>query len=385
MDGGPLRAIASIGGTTMQLKSAVSALAISFCLVPPAIAHNGGSAPRVEVAFVLDTTGSMGDLIDGAKRKIWSIANTIVETNPEADIAMALVAYRDRGDDYVVKTEPLSEDLQGIYGRLVRLEADGGNDTPESVNQALAEAVNGLQWSSGDDTKRIIFLVGDAPPHMDYAQERQYPEIVRRAVARGITVNTIQAGDMVETTPVWQEIAQYGHGRYMAIPQSGGQVSVIITPFDDAIIELQRELDGTVVPYGGLKKRTELEGKMRDKAAAPKSVQVENSEYYSKRMARKEVVTGGGDLISDLANKDVEFDKIAPAELPEPLQNLSREEQTRWLAEAAAKRQELETRMRGEIAKRDAFVAEKKAADAGSAPADSFDEAVKETLKLQLN
>jgi hypothetical protein len=369
----------------MQLKSAVSALAFSLCLASPALAHNAGSTPRVEVAFVLDTTGSMGDLIEGAKRKIWSIANTIVETNPEADIAMALVAYRDRGDQYVVKTEPLSEDLQGLYGRLVRLEADGGDDTPESVNQALDEAVNGLQWSSGGGTKRIIFLVGDAPPHMDYPQERQYPEIVRRAVDRGITVNTIQAGDMWETTPVWKEIAQYGRGRYMAIPQSGGEVSIIITPFDDTILELQRELDGTVVPYGGLKMRTELEGKMRDKAAAPKSVQVENSEYYAKRMARKEVVTGGGDLISDLANKDVAFDSIAPAELPEPLQKLSRDEQTRWLADATARRQALETRMRDEIAKRDAFVAEKKAADAGSVPTDSFDEAVKETLKLQLN
>jgi hypothetical protein len=30
--------------------------------------------PVIEVVFVLDTTGSMGPLIEGAKRKIWSIA-----------------------------------------------------------------------------------------------------------------------------------------------------------------------------------------------------------------------------------------------------------------------------------------------------------------------
>jgi hypothetical protein len=89
----------------MRLKYATLALAFSTALFSTqTIARAGGGVPRVEVAFVLDTTGSMGDLIDGAKRKIWSIATTIVENNPEADIAMALVAYRDRGDEYVVKT-----------------------------------------------------------------------------------------------------------------------------------------------------------------------------------------------------------------------------------------------------------------------------------------
>ena len=57
------------------------------------------SKPIVEVAFVLDTTGSMGPLIEGAKRKIWSIATAIVDANPDAEIRMGLVAYRDIGDE----------------------------------------------------------------------------------------------------------------------------------------------------------------------------------------------------------------------------------------------------------------------------------------------
>ena len=368
----------------MRKSHAVLALALSTTLASPVYAYAGAEASRVEVAFVLDTTGSMGDLIDGAKRKIWSIATTITETNPEADIAMALVAYRDLGDDYVVRTEPLSEDIQDLYGKLTRLQAGGGGDTPESVNQALDAAISGLQWSSGGNVRRIVFLVGDAPPHMDYQQERQYPEIVERAVARGIVVNTVQAGDMPETTPVWMEIAQYGRGRYMAIPQSGGEVSIVITPYDDEILRLQHDLDGTVVPYGDLRKRSELGTKMREKAAAPASVQIENSEYYAKRKARKEVVTGGGDLIGDIVNKDVALDRIAPAELPEPLQSKSPAEQEAWIAGLAAKRKALETGMSGVMAKRDAYIAEQKAAGAPAAPADSFDEAVKATLKVQL-
>src|ERR1700738_5330023 len=120
--------------------------------------------PTVEVAFVLDTTGSMGGLIEGAKRKIWSIATAIVDTNPDADIRMGLVAYRDIGDDYVTKKVELTRDIQDLYANLLELKARGGGDWPESVNEALDVAVNKMQWTDGSDARRIVFLVGDAPP-----------------------------------------------------------------------------------------------------------------------------------------------------------------------------------------------------------------------------
>ena len=77
--------------------------------------------PAVEVAFVLDTTGSMGGLIEGAKRKIWSIATAIVDSNPDADIRMGLVAYRDIGDDYVTRKIELTRDIQDLYANLLEL------------------------------------------------------------------------------------------------------------------------------------------------------------------------------------------------------------------------------------------------------------------------
>jgi von Willebrand factor type A domain len=340
--------------------------------------------PRVEVAFVLDTTGSMGDLIDGAKRKIWSIASTIVETNPDADVSMALVAYRDRGDAYVVQTTQLSEDIQGMYGKLVRLQADGGDDTPESVNEALNKAITGLQWTSGSNVKRIVFLVGDAPPHMDYAQERQYPEILKDAVKHDIVVNAVQAGDMVETTPIWKEIAQFGHGRYIAIPQSGGEVSIIITPFDEDILHLQQELDNTVLPYGSTEQKSNLEGLMKEKAAAPSSVRIDNSKYYSKRALKKEVITGGGDLIADYRNKTVDLDKIDDKEMPAELAAKPKAERQAWIATKLDARVKLETHMAELIAKRDAFVATEQAKTSKSVATDSFDRAVEDTLKAQL-
>ena len=340
---------------------------------------------RVEVAFVLDTTGSMGDLIDGAKRKIWSIASSIVDTNPNADIAMALVAYRDRGDDYIVKSTPLSSDVQGLYGKLVKLQADGGGDTPESVNEALNKAISGLQWTPGNNVKHIVFLVGDAPPHMDYSQERQYPQILKIATEKQIVVNAVQAGDMAETTPIWKEIAQFGRGRYIAIPQNGGEVVVIITPFDGDILHLQEELDGSIVPYGSDGRKKDTAGKMASKAAAPDSVKIDNSKFYSKRKIAREVITGGGDLVADTINKNVDFDKIVESELPSELKAIPAPERRFWLGEKLKLRQLLESKMAALIMKRDAFVLEQGKKKIASKDADSFDRAVEETLKAQLN
>src|ERR1700738_115119 len=155
----------------MKPASTLRAYAFALAILPLSAAFSGAVArPTVEVAFVLDTTGSMGGLIEGAKRKIWSIATAIVDSNPDADIRMGLVAYRDIVDEYVTKKFELTTDIQALYANLLELKARGGGDWPESVNEALDVAINKLQWTQGGDTRRIVFLCGEAPRNMDYAQ-----------------------------------------------------------------------------------------------------------------------------------------------------------------------------------------------------------------------
>jgi von Willebrand factor type A domain len=181
--------------------------------------------PTVEVAFVLDTTGSMGGLIEGAKRKIWSIATAIVDSNPDADIRMGLVAYRDIGDDYVTRAFDLTTDIQDLYANLLELKARGGGDWPESVNEALDVTVNKLHWTPSGDVKRIVFLVGDAPPHMDYAQDTKYPITLAVAKQKDIIVNAVLAGDARDTERVWRDIAQNGNGRFIPIRRTADRSS----------------------------------------------------------------------------------------------------------------------------------------------------------------
>src|SRR5216110_657585 len=156
------------------MRSSITLRSLAFALATLPLSAGLSQAiakPAVEVAFVLDTTGSMGPLIEGAKRKIWSIATAILDANPNAQIRMGLVAYRDIGDEYVTRKFDLTTDIQDLYASLLELRAKGGGDWPESVNEALDVAVNKLAWTGGDDVRRIGFLVGDAPPHMGYAQD----------------------------------------------------------------------------------------------------------------------------------------------------------------------------------------------------------------------
>jgi len=368
----------TFGGTAFAL--AVLSLPITSAL-SPAVAK-----PTVEIAFVLDTTGSMGGLLEGAKRKIWSIATSVVDTNPDADIRIGLVAYRDIGDEYVTRTFDLTTDIQDIYANLLELKARGGGDWPESVNEALDVAVNKLQWTKGSDTKRIVFLVGDAPPHMDYAQDTKYPKTLAVAKQRDIVVNAVLAGGARDTERVWQDIAQLGDGRFIPIPQDGGEIVVIETPYDGEIIILQKEINGTVIPYGPMKLQKRVEEKTRQlsqvAAAAPAQAS-DMASYLNKRSKfSSEAVTGDGDLVSAVATGRATLGSVKDEELPDDLRKLSPDQRKAELDRRTLSRKTLNEKLATLVQKRDAYVADKKRT-ASPTRVSSFDRAVEDTLKAQ--
>jgi hypothetical protein len=360
--------------------------AISVLLLTPTLPPAAAARPVVEVAFVLDTTGSMASLIEGAKRKIWSIATSIIDANPDAEIRMGLVAYRDIGDEYVTRTYQLTTDIQDLYAQLLEFKARGGGDWPESVNEALLVGMTKLAWSNGPESARILFLVGDAPPHMDYAQDTKYPDVMEIARQRGIIVNAVQAGRARDTERVWQEIAQMGNGRYIPIPQSGGQVLIIETPFDEEIIELQSKLNGTVIPYGPRAQRERVVGKTKQVMAAPPAAASDMASFINKRArsARAaEAVTGEGDLVADVVAGRKQLSAVKEDELPDRLRAMSAAERKAFVDRQMAERKDISARMSEIVKRRDAYVREKRTT-APALPADSFDRAVEETLRAQI-
>ncbi len=372
----------------IRILARAAAPAILFaCLVTsPAPAS---AKPVVEVAFVLDTTGSLASLIEGAKRKIWSIATTIIDENPGADIRMGLVAYRDIGDEYVTKRIELTTDIQDLYARLLELRARGGGDWPESVNDALHEGITKLNWTQGPEVSRIVFLVGDAPPHMDYAQDVKYPDSLKIARERDIVVNAVQAGEARDTTRVWREIAQMGNGVYIPIPQDGGKVVVIETPYDIEIIELQERLNGTVLPYGPRYKRSSVEQKTRQASAAPAPMAADMAGYLNKRarqapIGSAEAITGDGDLVADVSAGRQQLAAVKDDELPDAIRALKPEERQEAIAKRMTERGKVNERMTALVKQRDAFIAEQQKKRQPAKAADSFDQAVQSTLRSQI-
>jgi hypothetical protein len=360
--------------------AAIAALA-GFALTVNGAAPKSGPAkkakPKVEVVFCLDTTGSMGGLIEGAKAKIWSICNQIVSGKPVPDLKVGLVAFRDRGDAYITKVYDLSDDLDAIHGHLKTFKAEGGGDTPESVNQALDDSVNKIKWSKDKKTLRIIFLVGDAPPHMDYADDVKYPVTCKKACEKGIIINTIQCGNDADCTKHWKEIALKAEGSYAAIPSAGGVVA-IATPFDADLAKLNTKLVDSSVVYGGEGKR-KADMKRLDAARKLPAPAAASRAGYAGKSGRG----AGDDLVDAVKEKRVKLENLKEKDLPPELAKLKTvKERKEYLQKVEDTRTELNKKVIELDKKRNEYI-EKEMKAKGKAGKDSFDNQVLEMLRKQ--
>jgi len=358
----------------------LSALALVAFLVPsPAQDRPAGEKkaekPKVEVVFCLDTTGSMGGLIDGAKAKIWAICNQIAGGKPTPTLKVGLVAFRDKGDAYVTKVTDLTDDLDAIYGELKKFTAGGGGDGPEAVNQALDDSVNKVKWSDDKKTLRIVFLVGDAPPHMDYMDDVKYSDTCKKACEKGIIINSIQCGNNAECTKHWKEICVKAEGSYAAIAQDGGVQVAVATPFDKRLAEINSELATNTLVFGKAEKRADDSRKLEEAKALPAPAAAERAGFAGKG-------PGGPsfDLVEALKRKEVELDKLPKDELPKELQGKTLDEQKEVLKQVETKREALAKEARELDTKRGAFIAEEQKKQGNK---DSFDNQVLEMLRKQ--
>jgi Mg-chelatase subunit ChlD len=327
--------------------------------------------PKVDLVFALDTTGSMSGLIEGAKMKIWSIASFVARAQPTPDVRVGLVAYRDIGDAYVTRVYDLDANLDRVYRRLLSFNADGGGDTPEHVARALHEAVHSMSWSpAANNAVRLIYLVGDAPPHLDYNDGYDYVKAARAAAARGIQIHAIRCGIDPDTATYWRKIASLGHGEFLTIDQNGG-MHEHDTPYDAELARLHDELSDTVVAYGA--KGGGLRAAVAAAAAAPVSVKAARAGFLSAKKDENETLSD--DLVGGVASGRVDLDKVPAADLPKSLAGVST---TARREEVAAK-----TKQRGAILDQIAKVSSERDAYLKKSPAKptGFDGEVEKTLR----
>jgi hypothetical protein len=171
-------------------------------------------AVPLDVVFVIDATGSMGDEIERLKANMVSVARQVHELAPRPDVRFGMTVFRDRGDAFVTRTFELTADVDAFVTAMRAVVAGEGGDTPESVNQALHDAIQGQPWR-GPDTVKMMFLVGDAAPHLDYPDDADYAHEMDVAAQRGITIDVIASSGLDRQGEyVFRQLAQYTTGRF---------------------------------------------------------------------------------------------------------------------------------------------------------------------------
>jgi Mg-chelatase subunit ChlD len=378
---------------TTAIMAFVIGVGAAFALVretksEPPVRPGSTEEKTLEMVFVLDTTGSMGGLIEGAKQRIWGIINEVMQTPAHPSVRVGLVAYRDNGDQYVTQTLPLTNDLDKVYTTLMDYRADGGGDTPENVRRALADGINLSGWSKNSaNVAQIVFLVGDAPPHDDYKNEPDTLTTTASAVKAGMIVNTIQCGAADDTRQIWQTIARRGEGQYFAIAQDGG-VQIVSTPYDARLSELGNKLGSTYLAYGGGPgadgerfrrdaSARQSSAEIKVAAAAPATAQADRA--VNKALNKDAYV---GDLLQSIENDSVKFDEVKAEDLPDDLKKLSPDERKKEIEKRLAERKKIREEIVTLSKQRDEHItAERKKATGGQ---NGFDAAVATALKDQM-
>ena len=175
----------------------------------------------VQIAFMVDATGSMGDELEFLKMDLKKVINEAQKANNQLKISTGTVFYRDEGDEYVVKHSPFTEDINQTTEFISLQRADGGGDFPEAVDKALVQ-LNQLQWQPQART-RIAFLVLDAPPHNKPAVISSIQYSVKTAAASGIKLIPVVASGIDKTTEfLMRFIAMYTNGTYVFITDHSG-------------------------------------------------------------------------------------------------------------------------------------------------------------------
>jgi len=367
-----------------MLSASARALSLVFVVTFTAFAEKDAPASSkgasVDMVFVLDTTGSMGGLIEGAKQKIWSIVNEVAAGKPSPMIRIGLVAYRDKGDQYVTRTFDLSENLDSVYEKLLSFTADGGGDGPEHVLMALEDSIERMAWSKTVGTFKVVYLVGDSPAHKEYGDTPALEKLAQAAVRRGVVINTVQCGRQSDTEAEWRRLARLSEGRYLPIPQDGGMVTVA-TPYDGRIAELNSRVESTMLAYGSRRREASAMFAQAKSVSAMASAPAaaERAIFTAGLASAGRGASADMDLVRGTEEGKVDVAKLEKEQLPDELRNLS-PEQRRQRVEQFAKEREA---CRGQISelslKRSRWLKEHQ----GKGRKDSFDSMLMESLKAQ--
>ena len=295
--------------------------------------------PKVEIVFVVDTTGSMS-LIEPMKQKIYGLCNLILSARPTPELRVGLVAFKDRDspgnkEEYVIKPFDLRDNLDEVFAEFKTYSATGGGDTPEAVNEALDHALTKLSWTKDRRTVRMMFLIGDAAPHMDYMDDVKYQVTCKRAADLGIPIHAIQSGSDKECDEHFAAIARLSGGVHLKVDSSGGFKNWS-TDYDVKMRELSQQLFRSAMPFGTGASRDQATKRMQQLVGLTGEAQLDRAALLSRTRR-----LGDNDLLDAVMMGRVRLAEMKAEDLPEALRSLPENQRAAQLEKWIDQRQKL--------------------------------------------
>lgn len=290
----------------------------------PVVNEVSAKKTKIQVAILLDTSGSMQGLIEQAKSRLWNIVNTLttLKYNGEApDIEIALYeygSYKRYDGDYIRRITPLTADLDLISKELFALTTNGSE---EYCGTVIQRAVNELEWGNSKDDMKLIYIAGNE----EFTQGNiSYKTAIANALKKDIFVNTIHCGsEDVGIGDFWQDAALRGNGKFFNI-DANATVRAIKTPFDPQIILCNEKLNDTYIGYGIVGKERKMNQTVQDRNAGS----ISSANYTERAVSKSKAVYKNTfwDLVDKVKEDKDALSRIKKEELPEELRNKSPEE-----------------------------------------------------------
>ncbi|NMO17257.1 VWA domain-containing protein [Pyxidicoccus fallax] len=313
--------------------------------------------PVIQIAVLLDTSGSMDGLLDQARTQLWNIVNRFSHAKrngvtPQLQLALYVYGNTDPGSNRseIRQVLPFTTDLDLLSEHLFSLRTSGGS---EHCGEVIRDASAQLAWSQDPEAMRLIFIAGNEP----FTQGPvKFADAVKYARERGITVNTIHCGGYEEgISGQWKDAAVLADGSYLNIDQNQ-RVVEIPAPQDEEIARLGAELNKTYVAYGA----SGQEAQMRQAAQDSNSLGVSLSNMVSRSVAKSSgnYSNESWDLVDAVKKNQVDLGSVRDEDLPEPMRGLDAAGRKAWLAAREQERAALQQRIQVLNTERQKFLVE---------------------------
>jgi hypothetical protein len=345
------------------MRSLLAVVALAFITLPAGMPVSAvsretpdGETRPIDLVICLDTSGSMQDLINSARGRIWDIVNKLAKASPTPRLRVGLLSYGSPNGStaeqgWIVLQTDLTDDLDALYAKLMALTTDGGD---EFVGWVIGDAVQRMSWSADTDALRLVYVAGNESADQA-VEQRNFRYVAEQASEKDIIINSIYGGSREQgIQEQWDLLAQHGSGAYFAIDMESGTVQ-IATPFDSTLELLNDELNGTYIPYG-----EEGPDALANVLAQDINARLLGSQSCGSRIAAKGCAiytTASWDLVDAVGQEGFLLADVSPADLAEPLRSMTLEERRRYIKGMTAVRDAVQSEIQDVNANREAFLA----------------------------